>query len=113
MDFPKLAIVCIGVLASAGAAQPVGVRPYELDWAGRTQDDHPPLVDFEDLGGWTVEVENAHASLEPSREQRIWGQFVGKVTYRVAGPGPKVRLRPPRPLPIPLQIGRASGRERV
>ena len=35
-------------------AETVGVRPYELDWAGRTNDDHTPLVDFEHLAGWTA-----------------------------------------------------------
>src|SRR5690554_3065858 len=24
-----------------------GQRPYELDWAGRYEDDHTPLIDFE------------------------------------------------------------------
>ena len=33
------------------AAEPGGggPRPYELDWAGRTADDHAPLIDFEEL----------------------------------------------------------------
>lgn len=33
-------------------------RPYELDWAGRKADDHPPLVDFERLDGWRIEAES-------------------------------------------------------
>ena len=32
----------------------VGQRPYEMEWANRTEDTHPPLVDFEDLTGWGV-----------------------------------------------------------
>jgi hypothetical protein len=82
------------------AAEVVGTRPYELDWAGRTQDDHPALVDFEDLTGWTVQTKSAEASFARSREQQIWGQGVGKLVYRAAGPGPEVRIVPPAPVPI-------------
>ena len=34
----------------------VGSRPYEMDWANRLQDDHPPLVSFENIDGWTVKT---------------------------------------------------------
>lgn len=63
----------------------VGRRPYELDWAHRTADDHPPLVDFEKLTGWQVACEDARASVVPTREQQIWDRFVAKVTYRGCG----------------------------
>ena len=65
-------------------------------WAGRTEDNHPPAVDFEDLAGWTVETHDAAATLVCSREQLLWGQSVGKLTYRSAGPKPSVQLRPPK-----------------
>src|SRR6478736_8928303 len=78
----------------------VGRRPYELDWAHRTADDHPPLVDFEDLTGWQVTGDEARASLEPTREQQIWGRFVAKVTYRGTGRVPAVRIKPAQPLKI-------------
>ena len=80
-------------------AQTVGKRPYELDWAKRVEDDHPPIVDFEDLTGWSVESDNAVASFERSDEQKIWGQYVGKLTYRGTGSQPKVDIRPPAPIP--------------
>ena len=80
------------------AAEEVGQRPYEMVWAGRTEDSRPPTVDFENLDGWTVEVEDAQAAFERSREQLLWGKSVGKLTYRRAGARPVVRVRPPQPI---------------
>ena len=78
----------------------VGQRPYELDWANRVQDHCPPLVDFEDLSGWTVQCQNAEAKFERTREQQIWGQYVGKLSYRGTGPAPEVRILPPKTIAI-------------
>ena len=97
-------LMLLALIVSLGFCQEVekvGVRPYELDWAGRLQDDRPPLVDFEDLDGWTVELSNSQATFERTREQQIWGKYVGKLTYRgLAGGGPEVTLRPPQPIAI-------------
>ena len=71
-------IVCMAAGISAiGQEETVGVRPYEMDWAGRTKDDWPALVDFENLDGWTVETENAIAKFERTREQLLFGKYVG------------------------------------
>ncbi|HEX29842.1 TPA: hypothetical protein ENG04_07145, partial [Candidatus Poribacteria bacterium] len=78
----------------------VSKRPYELDWAGRYQDDHPPLVDFENLEGWHVKVKDAVAEFERSDEQQIWDSFVGKLTYRAVGADPEVIILPPHPIEI-------------
>ncbi len=78
----------------------VGERPYEMVWAGRTRDAAPPLVDFERLEGWRAETREAEARFEPSREQQIWDEGVGKLVYRGAGPNPEVRLVPPAPVAI-------------
>ncbi|MCR5381631.1 MAG: hypothetical protein K6G44_11660 [Lentisphaeria bacterium] len=96
-------IVCMAAGISAiGQEETVGVRPYEMDWAGRTKDDWPALVDFENLDGWTVETENAIAKFERTREQQLFGKYVGKLTYRYDGKGlPKVIIRPPQPIPVP------------
>jgi len=94
-----------GLLLSGAVTQQdevVGKRPYEMDWANRTQDDNPPLVDFENLDGWTVECRNAQAAFARTREQQIWDQYVGKLTYRgEPGGGPEVRIVPPAPVPVP------------
>ena len=95
-----LVLVLLAAAAPGEQAEAVGRRPYEMDWAGRTADDHPPLVDFEDLSGWRVECKDAEARFERSREQQIWGRHVGRLTYRAAGPRPQVRLLPPAPIAI-------------
>ncbi len=87
-------------MAAPGQEEVVGKRPYEMDWANRTEDDHPPLIDFENLDGWAVETEDSEATFERSREQQIWGQYVGKLTYRGTGRNPNVWIRPPDPVPI-------------
>ena len=84
--------------AAAAPAETVGKRPYELEWAGRTQDEHAPLVDFESLEGWRVECRDAEARFERTREQQIWGQHVGRLTYRGTGTRPEVRILPPQPV---------------
>jgi len=81
-------------------AESIGERPYEMVWANRTQDTHPPLIDFENLDGWTVETKDAVATFTRSREQQLWSDHVGKLTYRATGKTPVVTLRPPQPVPL-------------
>ena len=76
----------------------VGKRPYEMDWAGRTKDTRPPLVDFENLDNWAVHVRDAAASWRRSREQQIWDHYVGKLVYRGTGQRPTITIRPPKPV---------------
>ena len=78
----------------------VGSRPYEMVWAARTSDDHPPLVDFENLDGWTAGGRHAAATLVRSRQQQLWGSYVGKLTYRGTGTAPLVTVQPPRPIAV-------------
>ncbi len=100
-----LAVVAVGVavvlprgLVAGDEEGPVGKRPYEMEWAGRTADDHPALVDFEDLAGWTVECQDAEAHFARTRREQLWGRYVGTLTYRGTGPNPRVVLRPPKPV---------------
>lgn len=92
-------ILCFWGLAP-GDEGPVGKRPYEMDWAGRNEPPRPALVDFENLDGWTVACQQAAATLSRSRQQQLWGTYVGKLTYRADGGGPKLALRPPAPIPL-------------
>lgn len=96
-----IAFFCPVMTGAAFAEEAVGVRPYEMDWAGRTEDDHPAVIDFEDLDGWTVECSDAEASFARTRRQQLWDRFVGTLTYRGAGPQPRVVIRPPRPIALP------------
>ena len=84
--------------------QTVGKRPYEMDWAGRTEDDHPALVDFERDEAWTVEAENGECVVERSREQQMFGDYVLKATYKGVRGGASFNIRPPQPLPVPADF---------
>jgi len=79
---------------------PVGTRPYEIVWADRTEDIRPPLVDFENLDGWAVECVDAEASFTRSRQQQLWGEYVGTLVYRGTGPRAMVTVKPPQPVPV-------------
>lgn len=87
-------VLSLTSMATAGD----GLRPYELDWAGRITEQQTPLVDFEDLTGWQVQCREAVATFERSSEQRIWGAHVGKLTYRSQGKHPEILLKPVAPL---------------
>ncbi|HQL88150.1 MAG TPA: hypothetical protein PLH67_11085, partial [Lentisphaeria bacterium] len=106
----KAFILSMMILAGAvlHGADTVGKRPYELDWAGRFEDTHTPLVDFERDEAWVVETSDAVASFTRSREQQIWGNYVGKLTYRRDGDIPVVTLRPPAPLALPASFDMVS-----
>ncbi|MBQ9455842.1 MAG: hypothetical protein IJU53_09270 [Thermoguttaceae bacterium] len=78
-----------------------GKRPYEMDWANRFQDEVPALEDFES-GEWTVETNGTIASFELTNEQKLWGEKVGKLTYR-KDPDPEKKaseiiVRPSKPI---------------
>ncbi len=94
-------VCAAALLCFAARAEKVGVRPYEMDWAGRTNDEHAPLVDFEKLDGWVVAGKQVAATFTLSREQQLWGAHVGKLTYRATGAQGTLRIQPPAPLPIP------------
>ncbi|MDR3710460.1 MAG: hypothetical protein P4L33_19345 [Capsulimonadaceae bacterium] len=76
-------------------------RPYEFEWANRTQDEYPPMLDFETPLDWDIRGANSVASIEQSSEQQLWGNYTGKLTYRATGDAPVVQaiLKSPRPLP--------------
>ena len=101
-----LAAAVFAVCATNGYAQAqekIGKRPYEMDWAGRTEEVRTPLVDFENLDGWTVTTVNAVATFERSREEQMYGDYVGKLVYRCDDPSgstPIVEIRPKKPIPF-------------
>jgi hypothetical protein len=78
-----------------------GEFPYELAWANR-KEERKPLADFEDLSGWKVIMHgDADARLERSQEQKLWGDYVGKVTYGGKNKSDYIEIVPPKPIPIP------------
>lgn len=100
----RATVACLALLtleASALSSETVGQRPYEMDWAGRTEDTRPPLVDFENLDGWRVETVASVAEVQLSRQQQLWGKHVARLTYRGTGErAPVVTLKPARPVPF-------------
>jgi len=77
-----------------------GVRPYELDWAGRITDDHIPLIDFENLKGWKVTSNGGSSELSQSEEQKIWGKYTCKIAYNGDAKGAELTVSPPEPVKI-------------
>jgi hypothetical protein len=78
-----------------------GQPPYEMVWADRTADTRRPLVAFDDVTGWSVECDNAEATLTPSDEQRLFADHVAKLEYRRPDHGATaLRLVPPAPIPV-------------
>ena len=100
-----LGSVLLAMTPLAEGQQPIGQRPYEMVWANRTEDTHPPLVDFENLDGWTVEATNTEAKFERSREQQLWDDYVAKLTYRATSSKPPLLVvKPPKPIPLPASF---------
>ena len=72
------------LIATALLAETIGVRPYEMDWAGRTTDTYPDKVleDFESESDvWTGECAGGTIAVERSRERQLFGDYVLKATY--------------------------------
>ena len=99
----KLATFFAFLLTFALVAETVGKRPYELDWAGRTEDTYPDkvLTGFEEEG-WTGACDGGEIAVERSREQQLFGDYVLKATYCNTAEGSQTyAIRPPEPIPAP------------
>ncbi len=80
---------------------PAGKRPYELEWAGRTQPEHPSLVDFEDLTGWQARCrEGAQAKLYRSKQEFCFGEYSAKAVYSGTSPTGAFVIAPPQPMAV-------------
>ena len=97
------AVRCAALVAamSLAAACSAGVRPYEMEWAGRTRDDRPPLLPLVSAEGWTCSATNAEAGVSTARERVLFGDGVLHLAYRLDEKGGSVRLAPPAPVPTP------------
>ena len=98
---PLLLLFCWGT--SLFSEEKPGERPYEMDWANRTKDDYPPLIDFENFGKWRIETKEAKATFVQSSEQRIFGNYTAKLTYcgEKKATSPVVLVRPEKQIPVP------------
>ena len=93
-------VACLLPFSSVQSSE-IGKRPYELDWANRVSDTRAPLIDFENLDGWTVAQTGAVSEFSLSQEQQLWGEQVGKLVYRGSGDHPVITLAPPQAVPLP------------
>lgn len=70
-----------------------GHRPYEITDAGRTDDAHPALVDFEKPLEWKTTVWDAEATFVRSQDEQLFGDWTGRLSYRATGKKPRIGLR--------------------
>jgi hypothetical protein len=78
-----------------------GKSPFEMDWAGRTAEDYPPLADLADLIDGRVECRDAIGAFDRSREQPVCGRYAGRFVYRGSGKSLEARNRPARLMAVP------------
>ena len=97
-------LVCAALVSFCCAADRdvPSLRPYEMEWAGRTADDRPPLCALVDTCGWTLDCRNAEATFARATDRLLFGDGVARLSYRsLGGPDkPRVFVRPPAPIPI-------------
>jgi len=73
-----------------------------MDWAERTEPNHPQLADFEDLTGWQVRCsDGADAKLLRSKQEQCFGEYTARVEYTGTSPSCWLRIEPPEPIAIP------------
>jgi len=77
-----------------------GQRPYELDWAGRYEDDRVPTIDFEKTEAWTVDASEGSATINRSKEEIIWDDYTYKITYQANSTDASFVISPPKALKI-------------
>ena len=85
----------------AGKPYPRDVRPYEFRRAGRTKDDVPPLVDFEDGNPWRMSATDAGATCEIVQTEQLFGTNTLRLSYCGKGSKPGVTISPGAPVPLP------------
>lgn len=99
-----LPVIAQQVIPELDSQEKPGERPYEMVWAHRTESE-PPLVRFDRLEGWKMEVQGAaQATLQASLAQNVWDRPVGRLRYQGDGKAaskPRVYLYPPEPVSVP------------
>ncbi len=98
--FAILAVLFFALVQAGFTQEVVGKRPYEMDWANRVENEDPPLIDFEQFGQWQIKTKDVVATFVQSRQQQIFGSYVGKLTYRAVGIDPMLSIGPVTPIKI-------------
>lgn len=90
--------ICVAAISCVA-----GNRPYEFVDAGRTEDAHPALIDFETPDAWNVRCWDAEATFERTQEQQLFGDWTGCLRYRATGKRPRVSIRIAKSVPVPKE----------
>ena len=85
-------------------------RPAEIVRAGRTADEHEPVVSFRDVATWRVETSNAVAKAEYATDRVLFGDGACKITYRGTGDEkhPWATFLFPKPVDVPADADTMS-----
>jgi hypothetical protein len=83
-----------------------GIRPYELDWAKRNQDEYPPFVDFQDLSGWKASGP-AKIYFNSTSEKPLFLPKSARIEMNTIDRG-EILLSPPAPLALPKDFNAVS-----
>lgn len=96
----KTVLMCVAwAMTSAAVA---GNRPYEFEWANRTQDDHPALFPLTSADGWRVESTKVESvAFITTAERGLFGDSVTRLVISNAVNGAAVKLIPPAPAKVP------------
>ena len=89
-----------GLVAATAASATDPRRPYEMEWAGRTADDRPPLCALTTGKGWRISGSNSEATFTRATARLLFGDGVARLRYRALGgeEKPRVFVRPPSPV---------------
>jgi len=94
------------LLNQVAVAQP-DTRPTMLrDHPRREAND--PILNFDNMDGWSIQSQNIEANYERSAERQLWGRFTGRLRLGGGGPSSIIRFRPERPVDIPRLFNRVS-----
>lgn len=86
------------VKAAENSSVPEHVRPVQRGFIGRKRD-AGQVITFSDVSGWrVVQYPPNEATFVRSEEEPLFGEAVGKLTYRSAGGSGYIRLEPPKPI---------------
>ena len=74
-------------------------RPYEFIVADRREDSDPPWIDFETETGWRAEAATGVVKAERSQARQLFGKWTLAFTLNAR----EARLRPAKPLTVPVE----------
>lgn len=79
---------------------PDHIRPVQRGFVGRKRDAGQTIT-FSDVSGWNVvQYGQSQASFVRSQEEPLFGEPVGKLTYKSSGRLGYIRLEPPKPITL-------------